>query len=126
MPHTQTHVLPAQVVFEAVTLQMEAVGLSISLLIGAGRDDGFSSPLAAQRVRAGAKQDAEAVLLGHALQEAPQSPMALVSVTVICSRYDFSARQRVLRAQGTALLKQATVLSCFQTLVLISQRKRGH
>lgn len=71
--HTQTTVLPTQLVSGAVILQAEAVGLAHSLLsppvlfIGTGRNDCFPAPLPAQGVRAGTEEQSEAVLLWHTL-----------------------------------------------------------
>lgn len=92
--------LPAEVVTATEALLVQAVGLqSIHLLVGAGGHDGLPPPLAAQCVGAGAEQDAQAVLLGDSLQEAPQGPVALVLVAAVGARHAFGTGQHVLRAQ---------------------------
>lgn len=76
---------------------MEAVGLQpFHVLVGAGGHDGFPPPLPTQVVGAGAEEDAQAVLLGHALQEAPQGPVALVLAAAAGPRDPFGAGQDVL------------------------------
>lgn len=88
---TQTAVLPTQLVSGAVVLQAEAVGLPDSLLpssvllVGTRRDDGFPPAFPTQSVRAGTEEQSEAVLLGHALQEAPQGFVAFLAVTAVVS-----------------------------------------
>jgi len=76
---------------------VEAVGLqTLHLLVRAGRYDGFPPPLATQVVGAGAKEDTQAVLLGHPLQEAPQAPVALVLIASVGAGHPFGAGQDVL------------------------------
>lgn len=122
--HTQTSVSPTQLVSGAVVLQTEAVWLahpllpSPVLLIGTRRDDGLPPTLAAQRVRAGAEEQAEAVLLRHALQESPQGSVALLAVArVVGRRRPLGTGDDVLRPQGAAFLVQAAVLRRLQTLI---------
>lgn len=77
---------PTQLVSGAVVLQAEAVRLARSLLPSDAllkrtrRDDGFPASLPAQGVGAGTEEQGEAVLLWHALQEAPQRSVALLPV----------------------------------------------
>lgn len=130
IPHPVT--LPTQLVSPAVVLQADAVGLphpllpSPVLLVGARRDDGFPPPLRAQRLGARAEEQGEAVLLRHALQEAAQRSVALLTVAAaVGDRRPLGAGHHVLGPQGAAFLKQAAVLSRLQTLVLAIQRKRG-
>lgn len=132
-PLSQTAVLPAKLVSGAVVLQAQAVGLAHLLLpppvllVGAGRDDGLAAPLAAQRVGAGAEEQSEAVLLRHALQEAPQGFVAFLPVAAVVGGCgSLGAGHHVLRAQGATLLVQAAVLSRLQTLVLAVHGQGGH
>lgn len=128
----QTAASPAQLVSGAVVLQAEAVGLAHPLLpppvllVGTGRDDGLAATLAAQCVRAGTEEQGEAVLLRHALQEAPQGFVAFLPVAaVVGGCRSLGAGHHVLRAQGATLLVQAAVLRCLQTLVLAIHGQRG-
>lgn len=128
----QTAVSPAQLVSGAVVLQAEAVGLAHPLLpppvllVGAGRDDGLAATLAAQRVGAGAEEQSEAVLLRHALQEAPQGFVAFLPVAaVVGGCRSLGAGHHVLRAKGATFLVQAAVLSRLQTLVLAVHGQGG-
>jgi len=117
---------PAQLVSGAVVLQAQAVGLAHLLLVGARRHDGLAAPLAAQRVGARAEEQRDAVLLGHALQEAPQRLVALLPVAgVVGRRGALGAGDHVLRPQRAALLEQAAVLSRLQALVLSVRREGG-
>lgn len=130
--YTHQPFLPAQLVFGAIVLQAEAVGLAHSflpsaiLLIRTWRDDGFPPALPAQSVRTGTEEQSEAVLLWHALQEAPQGFVAFLSVTAVvrdcCS---LGAGHNILWPQGATFLVQTTVLCCLQTLVLTVHRERG-
>lgn len=100
---------------------------AVHFLVGARGHDGFSPPLTAQSVRAGTEQKPQAVLLWDPVQEAPQSPVALVLIAAVVSRDRLGAGQDVLGAQGAALLVQAAVLSRLQTMVLLIQlhERRG-
>lgn len=69
---------------------------TLHLLVGAGRYDGFPPPLTTQGVGAGAEEEAQAVLLRHPLQEAPQAPVALVLVASVDSGDPLGAGQGVL------------------------------
>lgn len=131
-PPLQAAVSPAQLVSGAVVLQAEAVGLAHPLLpppvllVGTGRDDGLAAPLAAQCVRAGTEEQSEAVLLGHALQEAPQGFVAFLPVAaVVGGCRSLGAGHHVLGAQGATLLIEAAVLSRLQTLVLAIHSQGG-
>lgn len=130
--HMQAVSVPTQLVSRAVVLQAQAVGLphpllpSAVLLIGARRDDGLPPPLGAQRLGAWTEEQGEAVLLGHALQEAAEGPVAFLTVTAaVRGGRPLGAGHHVFGPQGAAFLVQATVLSRLQTLVLAIQRKRG-
>lgn len=101
---------------------MEAVGLqTLHVLVGAGGHDGFPPPLTTQGVGAGAEQDPQAVLFRYPLQEAPESPVALILVAPAGPRHGLGAGHDILGAQRTTLFIQATVLRRLQTLVLTVQ-----
>lgn len=129
---TQTAILPTQLIFGAVVLKAEAVGLarplfpSHILLIRAWRDNGFPPALPTQSVRAGTEEQSEAVLLWHALQEAPQGFVAFLAVTAVvrdcCS---LGAGYNIFWPQGATFLVQATVLGSLQALVLTIHSIRG-
>lgn len=129
---TQASVLPTQLVSGAVVLQTKAVGLAQPLLpppvllVRTRRDNGFPPPLPTQGVRARTEEQGEAVLLWHALQEAPQGFVAFLAVTaVVGGCRPLGAGHHIFRPQGATFLVQATVLGCLQTLVLAVHRKRG-
>lgn len=122
--------LPAQLISGAVVAQAEAVGFACSfldfyiLLIGARWDNGFPPALPAQSVRAGTEEKSKAVLLWHALQEAPQGFVAFLPVTaVVRGSCPLGTGYNIFWPQGSTFLIQATVLSCLQTLVLTIHRK---
>lgn len=124
-------ILPTQLISGAVVLQAEAVRLahpflpSPVLLVRTWRDDGFPPALSAQSVRAGTEEQSKAVLLRHALQEAPQGSVAFLTVTVLGDCWSLGAGHDILWPQRATFLVQAAVLSCLQTLVLAVHRERG-
>lgn len=114
----------AQLVLQADLLQVETVGFLL-LLEGAGGHDGHAAALSTQGVAALAEENGKAVLLGHAVQEAPESFVTLLPVAGVSAADPLGAGQHVLRAQVSTLLIQTAGLCSLQTRVIPFRHNTG-